>query len=811
MMDRLRIRRVLSALSMVLLVALLTACGGSGGDGDSTTYGDQPTTSSGDIAIVLSSGINKNGTTSNSAFPVAGSIINLSEQSMPEQVSWTLSTPDASAALSNVDAGVFAVSATGEWSGTINLQPGDNQITLSIQDIEAAVDLYITYNPDYDFGGTLILTPDVAYVEEDRVVTATISLTDEDTDPADVKLVRVETTETEVVDMLDDGACAAGDCPSDASGDEIAGDNVYTGRFTINEASATTVVYRVVVGLTYSSDPARSENFELTITQHLTDAKLDELLAKQSEYQNQLETAAEQAEVSEVIENIIAELENDPEVAQVGKSNGGHGVWIIYNDGVGGVLYTPLSGSKGGRQRPLDEPSRSESTQSSLNRLVDYPPYKGYPPKMANNLFQANVISLNDNVNRIESNKARVIAAQYFDWGENDDIPQMKALLDDSCFDVNYTTYNAAGAGSVEDFKNLDDYGIILISSHGDSYYKGILSLWQEKFGWDWPFGIVILHSNMAVTATNKVTYEDDLKKGRLVLWGSNYGMTPKFIEKYSSNFPNSLVYMSICRGTWNASMANAFLSAGASAYLGYSDYVAVSFCVAHGPPLLEGLLEPGKTLSDVFVAGQVETDSDPAEFKMFGEDSLSLELEGLLDGSFESGAISQAWTVEGDGRIVTGLGSDSPTDGTYMGIISTGLGYTTDSGSVSQTICLSDNVGKLVFDWNFFSEEFKEYCNTQFDDTFQVSVTDLETDTETVLFITSVNILCGNTDVLIDSPVDFDQGDAWYTGWNADEEVDISAYRGDSVVLKFFATDKGDSIFDTAILIDDIKIIEEE
>ncbi len=123
------------------------------------------------------------------------------------------------------------------------------------------------------------------------------------------------------------------------------------------------------------------------------------------------------------------------------------------------------------------------------------------------------------------------------------------------------------------------------------------------------------------------------------------------------------------------------------------------------------------------------------------------------------------------------------------------------------------------MFDWNFYSEEFKEYCNSKFDDKFKVSITDLETKTETVLFQTSVNALCGACDgqdlatpacqslPLLASPVSFDKGGVWYTGWKQNQTIDISAYKGKSVSLKFFATDVGDSIYDTAILIDNVRI----
>jgi hypothetical protein len=49
--------------------------------------------------------------------------------------------------------------------------------------------------------------------------------------------------------------------------------------------------------------------------------------------------------------------------------------------------------------------------------------------------------------------------------------------------------------------------------------------------------------------------------------------ITPAFIKYYypQGAFPDSLIYMATCFATYDASMAQAFLDAGASAYVGWS------------------------------------------------------------------------------------------------------------------------------------------------------------------------------------------------------------------------------------------------
>ena len=59
------------------------------------------------------------------------------------------------------------------------------------------------------------------------------------------------------------------------------------------------------------------------------------------------------------------------------------------------------------------------------------------------------------------------------------------------------------------------------------------------------------------------------------------------------------------------------------------------------------------------------------------------------------------------------------------MGIISTGLGFTKDMGNITQKFCIPPNAKTLSFYWKFYSEEFLEFCGTQFQDSFIATLTD--------------------------------------------------------------------------------------
>ena len=158
--------------------------------------------------------------------------------------------------------------------------------------------------------------------------------------------------------------------------------------------------------------------------------------------------------------------------------------------------------------------------------------------------------------------------------------------------------------------------------------------------------------------------------------------------------------------------------------------------------------------------------------------------------------------------------------------IISTGLGFTTDSGSIEQGFCLPTDATSIDFDWNFSSEEFIEWCGPQhlFDDPFEV---ELVTDAGTFLLMQeTVDTLC---DSVFQTTLFFDQSGpgcvptpdvglgtggndctVWSTGWNS-QSIDVSAIAaanmGKGVTLRFRNFDAGDSIFDTAVTLDNVEV----
>ena len=140
------------------------------------------------------------------------------------------------------------------------------------------------------------------------------------------------------------------------------------------------------------------------------------------------------------------------------------------------------------------------------------------------------------------------------------------------------------------------------------------------------------------------------------------------------------------------------------------------------------------------------------------------------------------------------------------MGIISTGLGYTVETGSISQNFCVPADATTLSINWNFLSEEFLEWVGSQYQDYFQVSIID-DQGIESVLFYKTIDMINAEYPPSLVSPdIVFDQGDVYGTGWQF-SSFDISAFAGQGVTLVLKSGDVGDSVYDTVILLDNIPV----
>lgn len=408
-----------------------------------------------------------------------------------------------------------------------------------------------------------------------------------------------------------------------------------------------------------------------------------------------------------------------------------------------------------------------------------------------------------------------MIAPFLDEFGAQDDGPATKTIYENhnatvGCpiYDIVYLENSQVGVGT---FKTLGKYGVVHVSSHGTVNNNRVL-----------------VFTKTSNSAQNLLTYQADIQKGRLTIETINgrtwLAVTPAFFTYYIKSMPSSLVFFSSCFSTFNSGMANALQAKGAKTYFGFDNLVPVPFAYSKATYFHQAWVEDPTTLvttGEVFNNGC----SGGACWDLVGANNLEAPSgDQLQNGGFESGSLG-AWTASGDGRVLTQLGQFSPVEGSYLGLISTGLGYTIASGSVEQKVCLPPDAQSLEFYWNFNSEEFREWCGSIYQDYFRVSVT-TDTGTQT-LFYRKVDDLCG---MVFPTSLYFDQSGpgcipypdwvgygtggndctVWSTGWQL-QSIDISgiaaANQNKPVTIRFSAGDVGDSIFDSAILLDSIKI----
>ena len=178
---------------------------------------------------------------------------------------------------------------------------------------------------------------------------------------------------------------------------------------------------------------------------------------------------------------------------------------------------------------------------------------------------------------------------------------------------------------------------------------------------------------------------------------------------------------------------------------------------------------------------------------------------------SFESGNLS-GWTYSA-AQVIKVLGDAQPTDGKYMLQLTTGTSQTEQSSDASFQLCLPDGGHVISMDWKLLSEEFVEWCGSQFQDAFQARITGANGDV--TLVDVKIDDLCEPSSCpgcgsayegLWAAPVSFDQGDVYETPWIT-TVVPFNLNGGGVAKLELVATDAGDSIYDSVVLVDNIQI----
>lgn len=285
-------------------------------------------------SIVLDSGIPESSTSPTSIITVAGQVIDLGGTGLPASVEWV----NRDSAGTDFGNGSIEVGADGFWSGQVLLSQGVNTITFTILDATTSSTIEVIFNGGYAFGGQVDLQPDVAFVDETEEFIVRVALTDPQTEGSVVNLIS-SSSDSVIATLTDDGNLS--------NGDEIESDGVYSGLFSVSESVVGTLMYQVQVNIDGGGE-AISEPVSLLVAERLDGGEVSDILFQQNQLQQRLDDTGDEDLASE-INLILAELESDPAIVQVGVSDGAQGIWFVYDNGIAGALHTPKTGTKGGR------------------------------------------------------------------------------------------------------------------------------------------------------------------------------------------------------------------------------------------------------------------------------------------------------------------------------------------------------------------------------------------------------------------------------------------------------------------------------
>ncbi len=701
----------------------------------------------------------------------------------------------------------------------VKLVPGDNVVTVTAKNANETVSdsLIVTYNPTFFFQDRLRANPNVVKVGKASSINVVVAIGKaSNIVKGSVTLFRVDAQGNNLKTfgtMLDDGLLA-----NSGSGDQIASDGLYTRQVPLTESAVGDVLLRASVQVqtgtqTYTaySDIARVEAVADWNSQECADAMSTLKAAKAASDAAGGGAAGSKAAIDSLKASSVVDSAGPASPVPGGAD--GFGAWVKFKSGVLGAVSiadgTTRGGDGPGTGGPTVETDAAISTvQLQSRRVLMLDPFAG-------------------------------------DFGPDEIASAGKLCATNGC-PAFTTDQPKPSAADLHAFRHAYEYGVFAVATHGDAYFKTL-----DKTGYDmnhpgsqevlWTGHVVNPNYFGSKGATPQVCSDTkacgpetecfvnaaggngvcvdhltaDLRRGRVILGSNgNYGVTGRFFSHHADDeFPRSLEYLGSCRSLWNGTLAGEFLALGAAAVAGYSGYVANDFATKWGGTFFDNLVTQ-KQLSGVAHVQIEDTTNPGTAFTLIGAQNLDAAYSDVINASFEAGNI-EGWLKTGDGRVISQLGGTGPVAGKFMAIISTGLGYTTESGELKQAFCIPAGKTSLSYWWKYYSEEFKEFCGSQYQDEFYCKI-DLAGKSKTIMDV-RVDNLCGKGDNgcstcgdqykgLTKADVGFDIGDVWMTPW-VHQVADITPLAGGAAItLRFFATDAGDGVYDTAVLIDKVE-----
>lgn len=611
-------------------------------------------------------------------------------------------------------------------------------------------------------------------------------------------------TKQPLVELKDDGQYTV-------SGDDLKDDSIFSGIYQVDMSISQKVEFYAVAEV-YGKTLV-SNTYSINVVAGFSDEEIEQMEEVESSLQTEVFgsgsfDAMTTQQKEEVTEEVLEDLEEKelikPDTVHYDEESGAYS--FTYASGaLGMVIIKDWSEDENGGEEAL-----SEEEAARLAAIEEREKLAGVTMPTMGAPTSADVAYLGDAIVLWSFDQAwdtYSYRGPFYDQLED----ELDALGLETTVDMDVT---------VSDYKNLSGYEVIMISGHGaHTEYKS-------------PEGTVRTLSSMLLTedatSSKDEAYAADLKQFRVgkitVQGGTKYAILPEFFEYYydSGDLSGSFIFAENCEvrgkdGKVNNEFSEALLGASAEAVIGFHNSVMADYSRDFMTQYVKNLIK-GYTAQAAFDDAKAVYGSDdyfagrevygPTAYPIFSGDKDAILIgDGIINGDFEESTTAVGWRQLGDNRVLMQLGNLIPTSNQRMAILTTGIGSAeedylsgTEGSVLSQVFRIPENATTLVFTYNVVSEEPMEFVDTSFDDTFLAQIT--FSDGTAVIAKENVN---DSTWYPIYN-INFEGGDdtTYETGWKI-VEVDVSGIAGQVVNLEFQVYDMGDSIYDTAALIDNV------
>ncbi len=605
------------------------------------------------------------------------------------------------------------------------------------------------------------------------------------------KIALIDSESKEIAVMLDDGKYSE-------SGDDIEKDGTYSAKVTLN-CKLETVLRFNAVGYINGEVVQMSNDISIIVNETLSDDEMNAIeivnlalqeLVTSEDYQK----LNRDDKVSMAI-GVLDELEEQGYIIKDSIS------WI---DETGIIEFDFLGDVPGGLMiddfaEELDSPS-DEETDVERTDEVD-------AVTSSINNDSANDASVETSSSKVSLWEATI----YYSYPDSERewrYPFFEKCITD--WNESSVKTNIIDMATVKDFANIDtSVNFLIFSMHGSIYG-----------------GKPVMCTVETVNSTNKDLYKADIKAKNVSIvtttsGKTNYWIRHTFFSAHYGSFEGNTIFVQCCNfygheGNIQYDFAKSFRNA--DSVTGFHNSVYSYYSRDMMKKYIE-LVANGGSPSEALTACKANYGENDASYghNVGKLDAYPIQIinnsntlaDGLQNPSFEDSF--KYWHTTGDCRIVPVLGNLTPTAGAKMALLTTGIGSAesiylagTEGSIIYQNFVVPMNATSISFDYDVISEEPMEFVGSKFDDQFEVLLSAKDDIASMVLAKESVN---SSTWYEFEG-VDFEGGDdtVYHTDW-IHVEKDISQYRGKIVTLRFNIFDVGDSAYDTAAVVDNIKV----